>query len=178
MNRRSVSLLAVNARASLSALLGTVLIVSGCGVKSLEVNVLAPMVRLDRADKRLVLLSGSVWDPKIRSTLARRGFFVARFTAPRTIERDVSPTEREQFRLAEARYGLTVYFGQQIDRCLVNENVKYSVVTYELTDIRRNEVLFTVAKGGGTGPCAWHRDDLFEELAEALQEVWEGRRRQ
>ena len=50
-----------------------------------------------------------------------------------------------------ARYGLTVYFGPVLDRCLVNENVKYGVITYEITDIRRDEVLFTIERGGGTG---------------------------
>ena len=25
---------------------------------------------------------------------------------------------------------------------------------------------------GGTGPCAWHRDNVFDDLAEALDAVW------
>jgi hypothetical protein len=144
----------------------------GCA-KDLQVNMLAT-TQIDATDKRLVLLSGSVWDPQIRSALARKGFSVARFASQRSIERDVSPTERERYRQAEARYGLTVYLGPIVDRCLINENVKYGVVTYEITDIRRNEVLFTIERGGGTGPCAWHQDNVFEALADALSRVWQG----
>jgi hypothetical protein len=148
--------------------------VFGCA-KDLQVNMLVP-TQIDPADKRLVLLSGSVWDPQVRSALARKGFSVARFASQRSIERDISPTERERFRQAEARYGLTVYLGPIVDRCLINENVKYGVVTYEITDIRRNEVLFTLERGGGTGPCAWHQDNVFEALADALLQVWHGKR--
>jgi hypothetical protein len=87
-----------------------ILLLPACA-KDLQVALLSDTLDIDRNDKRLVLFNGSVWDPRIRSTLARRGFSVARFASQRTVERDLSPTEREQFREAKARYGLTVYFG-------------------------------------------------------------------
>lgn len=73
--------------------------------KDLQVNILTEKLDVDPNDKRLVLLTGSVWNPQIRSTLARRGFSVARFASQRTIERDLSPTEREQYKEARPATG-------------------------------------------------------------------------
>jgi hypothetical protein len=143
-------------------------LLAGCA-SGLRVDVLES---LDPGEREIVLLSQSPWDPEIRRTLGQRGITVKRFPSTRTLERDISPSERERFRDAAARYGLTVYFSPIIDRCLVNENVKYGKITYELTDLRRNAVIATVAQGGGTGPCAWHRDNVFDDLAEALDAVW------
>lgn len=68
-----------------------------------------------------------------------------------------------------------MYFGGQVDHCLVNQNVKYGVVTYEFTDIRHNEVLFTIERGGWTGPCGFPKGNVFEDLADAFLQVRQGK---
>jgi hypothetical protein len=65
--------------------------------------------------------------------------------------------------------------GDQVDVCLVNENVKLDNVTLAVTDLATQRTLVTVAKGGATGPCAWHTGSVFKDLAAALNDVWEGR---
>jgi hypothetical protein len=148
---------------------------SGCASSSpLRVD-LIDAAAFDPRETEMVFLSQTRWDPEIRRTLALRGITVKRFSATRSVERDLTPFERERFRAAEARYGLTVYLGRILDFCMVTENVKYGNITYEITDLRRNLVIATVQQGGGTGPCAWHRDNVFDDLAEALAQFWTGK---
>ena len=132
--------------------------------KDLQVFTYTPKLDLPQADKRLLLLSQSRWDPKIVSALERRGFVVAQ---PPTAERGSS---------ALPSYGLTVYFGPQVDVCTVNDNVKYRSVQYAVSNTRQSQLLFMVEAGGTTGACAWHQEEssVFEQLAEALARTWAG----
>src|SRR5262245_35690951 len=86
--------------------------------KDLQVFTYTPALDLPQADKRLVLLSQSRWDPKIVNALERRGFVVAQ---PPAAERGSSTPPGGS---AEPTwYGLTVHFGPQMDVCVVNDNV-------------------------------------------------------
>jgi hypothetical protein len=156
---------------ALALMLSALMLTACMSASALRVDV-TDAAAFDPQDREVVLLSQTAWDAEIRRTLALRGFTVKRFPATRSIERDVSPSERERFREAEARYGLTVYLGRVIDHCTVNQNVKYGNIVYEVADLRRNIVVATVQQGGGTGRCAWHDDHVFDDLAEALARVW------
>jgi len=152
----------------------TVIFVAGCA-SGLRVTGAEKAAGLHSAEKRLVLLSGSEWDPEIREAFSRHGFTVTRFVAPRVIERDVSPTTRERFHQADARYGITVYAGRPVDWCIINDGVKLGRVTFELTDIRTNEVVFTISKGGWTKGCPFSTS-VFDELVDEFVGVWNGAR--
>ena len=71
---------------------------------------------------------------------------------------------------AEARYGLTFYW-EQVDYCVVNSSKKING-TFEITDLRTNEVLLVIEKGGWTGDCALPKSSVFDELATTLRSEW------
>lgn len=59
---------------------------------------------------------------------------------------------------------------------MVNENVKYKQVSCKVTDLKTKEIVFILRRGGGSGPCAWHQDNVFEALSIALSDAWQGKK--
>jgi len=121
--------------------------------------------------KVLVLTDHTRWDPRIRKELSKKGFKVLKFASiDKIISKGVKGEIAKIHNEAEARYGLTFYW-EQVDRCIYNAS-KLINGTFEISDLRTNEVLLVIEKGGWTGPCADPRGMVFIDLAQALSEVW------
>ena len=56
--------------------------------------------------KKLVLITGTRFDPGIRMALVKNGFKVKKFSAISSIERALNKNTKERFNPAEARFGL------------------------------------------------------------------------
>ncbi|MBI1735330.1 MAG: hypothetical protein HYR51_09155 [Candidatus Rokubacteria bacterium] len=136
------------------ALAAMTLLAAGCA-QGLQVQKADREALLSRS-KHVVLLTQSKWDGRLRQALVDEGFRV-----------DGAP--------GTATTGVAMTLGKQVDFCVVNENIKLDIVTLTVTDLETRKTLLTVAKGGITGPCAWHTGSVFEDLAVALKDVWEGR---
>jgi hypothetical protein len=140
---------------------------SGCAT-SLKVEKLQDFTP---QSKTFVLLSTSQWDSKIRTDLSKKGFKVLRFAYQNQVISEGKEGEIARvFNEAEARYGLT-FTWEDVDRCIYNSS-RLINGTFEITDIKTNEVLLVIEKGGWTGPCADPRGMVFEDLAEALLNAW------
>jgi hypothetical protein len=124
--------------------------------------------------KTVVLLNSTQWDAKLRTELAKRGFKVLRFAARDTVISEGKEGELARvFREADARYGIT--FGWEgVDRCLYNSS-RLINGTVEVTDLRTNEVLLVIEKGGWTGPCADPRGMAVVRLLAMYAPAWVGR---
>lgn len=121
--------------------------------------------------KTVVLLNSSQWDAKLRTELAKKGFTVLRFASRDTVVSEGKGGELARvYREAEARYGIT-FSWEQVDRCIYNAS-RLINGTLEISDLRTNEVVLVIEKGGWTGPCADPRGIVFEDLAEALLKTW------
>lgn len=121
--------------------------------------------------KTIALLENSQWDAKLRAELAKKGFRVLRFVSTDTVvskgkEGELARVHRE----AEARYGISFRW-EHVDSCIYNAS-RLINGTLEVTDLRTNEVMLIIEKGGWTGPCADPRGMVFEDLAAALLRVW------
>jgi hypothetical protein len=138
----------------LVALMGMAILVTGC-TQGLQVQK-ADRAALVSRSKHVVLLTQSKWDARLKQALTSEGFRV-----------DASPGTTDT--------GLAMDLGNQIDFCVVNENIKLDNVTLTVSDLRANKTIVTVSKGGITGPCAWHTGSVFNDLAIALRQIWEGR---
>jgi hypothetical protein len=113
---------------------------------------------------RLILISKSPWDVDLRLALTKRQFTVLRFASQATvIKENDNKTEAEVFDKAEARYGITVYY-DVVDRDLFSAKRKLDV-TLEISDLKSNEVVMVIKKGGWS-----HR--VFDELADELRRNW------
>ena len=124
--------------------------------------------------KELVLLSGSAYDPEIRMALASQGFKVKKLSSVHEIEEEARSGEKRSYSKAEARIGMTIYLGGILDVCIGNASiVKFSKVTWELSDLETNQVLLYLSNGGWTSQCGIHRNTLWEPLAEALAAKWQ-----
>ncbi|MEY8198570.1 MAG: hypothetical protein RPS47_04960 [Colwellia sp.] len=123
------------------------------------------------SSKIIVLLESTRFDVKIRKALAKQGFKTLKFS---TLNRVVSEgNEGEIARLyneAEARYGLTFYW-EPLDRCVVNASKKING-TFEISDLKTNEVLLIIEQGGWSDDCAYHEGTLFNDLAKSLRDNW------
>jgi hypothetical protein len=140
---------------SIIALLAA-LALTGCAT-SLKVEKLQDFTPQSRT---FVLLSTTQWDSKIRADLAKKGFKVLRFASQNKVIAEGKDGEIARvFNEAEARYGLT-FSWEGVDRCIYNSS-RLINGTFEITDIKTNEVLLVIEKGGWTGPCA-----------EALSNAW------
>ena len=121
--------------------------------------------------KTIALLGSSQWDAKLRAELAKKGFRVLRFVSTDTVVSKGKEGELARvYREVEARYGIS-FSWEQVDRCIYNAS-RLINGTLEVTDLRTNEVVLVIEKGGWTGPCADPRGMVFEDLAEALLKVW------
>ncbi len=113
---------------------------------------------------RLILLSKSRWDIDLRLALTKKQFTVLKFASQATVIKDSDDkTATEIFNRAEARYAITAYY-QQIDEMMVSDKKKLNI-TLEVSDIKSNEVVLVIKKGG------WS-DRVFDELASELRKNW------
>ena len=151
-----------------STLIVILMLVSACAT-SLTIERLQ---EFDTNSRILVFTDSTRWDAKLRVALAKVGFKVLKYASVDTV---VSEGENDEFARvyneAEARYGLTFYW-EQVDRCIYNSS-KLINGTFEITDLKLNEVLLVIEKGGWTGPCADPRGMVFTDLAEALSNIWD-----
>jgi len=139
----------------------------GCAT-SLKVEKLQDFTPQSRT---FVLLSTTQWDSKIRADLAKKGFKVLRFASQNKVIAEGKEGEIARvFNEAEARYGLT-FSWEEVDHCIYNSS-RLINGTFEITDLKINEVILVIEKGGWTGPCADPRGLVFEDLAEALSNAW------
>jgi hypothetical protein len=123
--------------------------------------------------KKLVLITGTRFDPGIRIALVKNGFKVKKFSVTSSIERSLNKNTKEQFNLAEARFGLSVYPGRVKDSCVGNDGLVLENTVFELSDLLTNDVLAYVEKSGSTQPCPMARVGIiWEELAKALADLW------
>ena len=142
-------------------------VISGCAT-SLKVDKLQDF---KPQSKVLVLTDSSRFDSKLRVGLAKKGFKVLKYASTQKVMSEGNDGEIARvFNEAEASYGLKFYW-EQVDRCVYNSS-KLINGTFEVTDLRTNEVLLVIEKGGWTGPCADPRGKVFEDLAQALLDNW------
>jgi len=148
-------------------LLPLFVILAGCssGLQVTELESFTPESR------EFVFLTSGEFDTKIRISLAKYGFKLKKFSTTTTIAKtDVEAAKTEIYDKAEARYGLSFYYSKQL-KCAWNSEWVIEG-TYEVTDLRTNDVLLIVSKGGLTGSCRDLRDHVFPELANALNASW------
>lgn len=121
--------------------------------------------------KNLVLLSSSQWDSKLRIAFAESGFKVLRFASQNTVIAQGGKDEIARvYDEAGARYGLSLIW-RHVTFCSYNDSELINA-TLEVSDIKTNEVLLIIEKGGWTGPCLDPRGLVFQGLAEALAHEW------
>jgi hypothetical protein len=142
------------------ALLLVTLLLGGCAAP-LQVSKLNDF---NPTSDRLILLSKSRWDINLRLALAKKKFTVLKFASQETvIKSNDSKTESEIFDRAEARYAITAYY-EQVDEMMIADTKKLNI-TLEVSDIKSNEVVLVIRKGG------WS-DKVFDELADELRKNW------
>lgn len=147
--------------------ISAMILLSGCA-SSLSVDKLQ---NFTPKSKVLVLTDHSRFDAKLRIGLEKKGFKVLKFfSTQKIISQGKSGEIARIYNKAEARYALTFYW-DKVDGCLLNSSKKINA-TFEITDIRTNEVLLVIEKAGWTGSCAYHKGMIFEDLGEALLQSW------
>ena len=146
-----------------------VLFVTGCAAPlSIE------RIRAFTPESKIIALTGSSrYDAKIRTALAKKGFKVLKWVSQQQVVSKGQDGELARiYNEATARYGLTVYWSDYVDRCTYNKSRKLDG-TFEITDINTNEVILVIEKGGWTGPCAGLGIvTVWDHLAEALLQNW------
>jgi len=121
--------------------------------------------------REFVLLTSGEFDSKVRVSLAKYGFKLKKFSSTTTVAKtNIEAAQTEIYEKAEARYGLSFYYSKQLQCAWNSEWVIEG--TYEVTDLRTNDVLLIITKGGLTGSCRDLRDHVFPELAAALNSSW------
>lgn len=112
------------------------------------------------------MLSKSRWDINLRLALAKKHFTVLKFASQATVIKDNdTKTETEIFDRAEARYAITAYYEQIDEMMIADKKEKELNITLEVSDIKSNEVVLVIRKGG------WS-DRVFDELADELRKNW------
>lgn len=118
-----------------------------------------------------VLLSHSPWDNKLRTELSKNGMKILKFASQNTVISNGKQGEIARiYDEAGAKYGLS-FTWLQVDYCLTSTSRKINA-TLEVTDLRTNEVLIVIEKGGFTEQCGIHSGELFKDLAKALAVNW------
>jgi hypothetical protein len=145
-----------------------VVVLSGCATSpsTVIVNEFKP------DSKNIVLLNSTRWDKLLRMGLASEGFRVLKFSSLKNItikeaDKDIS------FNEAEARYGIELSWNR-LDHCLYNDAVKINAYL-EVTDLKTNEVLMYIDRGGWTKTCGMGllmKGTLFTEIAKELNKHW------
>jgi hypothetical protein len=139
-------------------------------------------LRVDKAaqaspltDKNIVLINQTNYDLEIRRALTKVGFNVKKFAAVK--ERQMPEQGGTvTFNEAESRYGITQYPGRTVDFCLgfagATGNYKFKDFALEVADLKTNNVVLTISKGGWVIGCGMEDGSLFDELASALRSNW------
>ncbi len=150
---------------------GLLLVVVGCA-SNLNIERLSED-KIDTTNKDIIFLTSTRWDSQVRRALARYGFTLKKYASIRQIEAKTSDAITETHNEAEARYGISIYPGSIVDWCLVTPGQKFDLFTLEITDLRTNEVILVVEKGGWTHDCPLTTSGkLFPDLAKALSDEW------
>jgi hypothetical protein len=126
--------------------------------------------------KELVILSSGRFDGEIRKALLRQGFKVK--SIPSQGKRtNKSITSDYEFNEAASRYGLRYHGDLSSNQCLTNgAAVNFSSFEFELIDIKENDTIVFVSKGGWTQQCTGSvipllsgtTTTLFDDLAAEL----------
>lgn len=111
------------------------------------------------SSKTLVSKDRSQYDSRLRRSLGKYGFEVQSAVPKKT-----TPKQGQE------GYGLKFTYHRQ-QKCMWNNEWQIHGV-YEISDLKTDEVMVVLEKGGVTGPCKDLRDQVFPELAKALNEVW------
>lgn len=151
-----------------------ILLIGGCMPHASELTVeRLSEDKIDAADKNIVFLTSTKWDSQLRRALAKYDFTLKRYASVKEIEERISGVRTETYDEAEARYGISIYLGDVIDWCVFSEGIMFSNFTLEITDLRTNEVIMVVEKGGWTHDCSTRGPGkLFPDLARALSDEW------
>lgn len=160
---------------SFTALASLVLCLTGCA-RAVPLSVdRQSEIPLASAEKNIVLVNNTQYDLNLRRSLAKAGFNVKRFSSTKERERK-SEGGTVTYSEAEARYGITQYQGGIVDYCVglvgTTKNVKFNEYTLQIDDLRTNDVVMTISKGGWVQGCGFEGGNLFDELATALRENW------
>ena len=156
----------------LTPLLLAILLAFGCAVTPPKITKIMENDYIS-GPKKLVLITGTRFDPGIRMALVKNGFKVKKFSAISSIERALNKNTKERFNPAEARFGLSVYPGRVKDWCVVNDGLRLENTVFELSDLSTNDVLAYVEKSGSTQPCPMAKEgSIWEILAKALADLW------
>ncbi len=144
-----------------------ILSLTGCAT-SLRIDKLQ---NFEPESKIFVLNNSNRFDAQLRVALAKKGFKVMGLASTQQViskgkENEIARIYNE----AEARYGITFYW-ELIDRCIYNSS-RLINGTFEITDLKTNEVLLVIENGGWTGPCADPRGLIFDEVAQTLSDYW------
>ena len=136
----------------------------------LKVTKLADAPSLSGQPKRLALMTGTAYDADIRLSLAQFGFKVVKFASIKHLERDTRKTTKELHNKAEIRFGLSVYPGRTVDRCITNSGVHLGRAAFELNDLQTNNTVLFVHAGGWTEVCGLHpgNETVWDKLAQGL----------
>ena len=122
------------------------------------------LAAIDASSREFVLLTTTPWDADLRSAMHRQNFKVLKFASQKTIIREDKAVEQtEVYRKAGARYAISLSY-DVIDRDIFSAKRKLDVVL-EVADIRSNEVILVIKKGG------WSHK-VFDELAKELSAQW------
>ena len=123
--------------------------------------------------KRLVLLTTTRYDNKLRTALTKQGFTVLKFASTKTVVTAGDANEVAAiYEKAEAAYALSFTY-DIADSCMGNDSMKLDA-TLEVTDLSKNQVVFVIERCAWTGQCAWEGrgPNIFEQLAEAVAQEW------
>tara|TARA_B100001287_G_C22351975_1_gene375633 strand:- start:63 stop:524 length:462 start_codon:yes stop_codon:yes gene_type:complete len=143
-----------------------VVVLSGCAVTP-SVTILE---EFNPDTKTIVLLSSGPWDKELRINLAKKGFKILKFASVNTITNKQGSKEI-QHNEAESSYGIEFNF-RTVDRCSFSKGWKIDGVI-EVVDLRTNQVVMYVERGGWTSPCVVTADGLvFEQIADDLAKNW------
>jgi hypothetical protein len=145
-------------------------VLSGCA-KELEVTTIADF---DANAREFVLLTRTKIDATLIKEFAKRGYRIKKFASTETVKKK-SETEDRTYDAAAARYAISITLGRAIDHCVINSAVLLDSATMEISDLRKNDIVLFVEKGGWTENCAWHQGNLAKELVSEFDKVWKGR---
>lgn len=156
----------------ISLLVGTL---CGC-INSLHVEKLS---EFNPQSNTFILLDGGdshKWDSLLRIAMQKKGFKILRFSSQRTIVESPTSKRSEISNEAAARYAMELYWDYVPGSgTCISGDANLINATLQITDIKTNEVLLVIKKGGVTTPCGFFQgSSVFEDLADALGAEWKG----
>ena len=141
-------------------------LISSCA-KPLEVTLIS---RIEDKTRIFALLGTTPYDKDLVISFAKRGLKIKKFSSVKTVT-EKSENLDVEYNLAEARYGITLSWTRAMDICLVNSGVKIDV-TVEISDLKTNEIVMYIEKGGWTQPCGLRKALIFDDIAAEIDQLW------